>query len=410
MFCSECGTKNEEGSMFCSNCGNKFEVEETKQKNTVKKETKPMSKKNKIICVVVLVVAVVLGVGYKVLDDKTSPKTIANDYIKARINNNTDKLYSYLNIDGDKTFISKKIFKEVMKDSNTSTSKIENYKITDVEKKDLSAVVKFTYTVKGSSSEKTASVNLVKGKDKKYFLFDDWKIGDLSTEDAILKDFKVKVLKGSKVTYAGIEVKDKYLSKEDSDKTYDVYVLPQVFKSKTKVSVELPSGMKIENDITPSTYRNSYTPTISESSLSEDAKKEIISSFKTILTDLYNDGIEGKKFADVESKYKVDGVKLDDLKKSYDEFVENLAKATNKLKSFKITDATLSSISLNEDGYYNVRVKVTFDYTIDYTNYSNETTSYDKSDYSYITLTLGYNDSKYYLEDIDNIKTYFSRY
>ena len=91
MFCSECGAKNEKGAMFCSECGFKFE-EEKEVKKSSKKESKkveevvnnepiePTKKSNAKIIILILLVTV-LGVGYKIMSDMTSPSKIADEYI-----------------------------------------------------------------------------------------------------------------------------------------------------------------------------------------------------------------------------------------------------------------------------------------------------------------------------------------
>ena len=220
MFCGECGAKNNSEDRFCSECGAPLVQEENKtntNSSIVKKPRQPMSKINKIIVGLVIIVIAILGVLYKIGSDITNPKTIANNYIKATVNQDGDKLYKYLEIEGDDTFISKDIFKELLKNSNTDSKKVENYKITEVQYSDekLTATVKFTYTVEGSTSEKTSSVNLSKQKNKKFLIFDNWKVKDTSISSVTVENYKIKVTKGSKVTFAGVELNDKYLDKDE---------------------------------------------------------------------------------------------------------------------------------------------------------------------------------------------------
>ena len=339
MFCSECGTKNKKDAMFCSECGNKLskEVKETKttkkedtsKKEVVVKEKKPLGKKQKICLVVVLCLAVLLGVGYKVASDKTNPKHIADEYIKAVINNDTNKLYGYLDLTGDKTFVSKKIFKEVMKDEKKTN--VENYKITDVEKKDLTAKVKFSYTTKDSSNESTGTINLTKEKGKKYFFFDNWKVSNISTSSVILEKYTIKVLKGSSLTYAGVKVDSKYLDKEQSTSEYDVYVLPQVFKSKTVISAKLSNGLEVENEVTPSTYYDTITLKFDKNSISKDMEKELLKTSKSALTSIYKSAINKTEVKEAVKEFEHKGIDLTDLETTYSEFLDSLTRSTNKL-------------------------------------------------------------------------------
>lgn len=430
MYCSECGTKNDTDSLFCSECGHKLEKEEekeTKKKTKTKKEeekpskkapkednelkepAKKMSKKTKVCLIVIILLIALMAVGYKIGSDLTNPKTIAKDYVEAVINNNSNKLYNYLEIEGDKTFVSKKIFKEVMK-KETEESKIENYKIKDVTYSDLNAKVNFVYQVKGSKTEQKGTVELTKQKGKKYLIFDNYKISNDTYKSIIIKDYTIKVLKGSVVSFANIKLTDKYLNKDKSDSEYDVYVLPQVFKYETKIKVELENGFEVEDKVTPSTYYNTYTIKLDENNLSEATKNELLESGKKILTDLYTDAIAGKKFADIKEKYEHKGLNLNNLETNYNEFVDDLTASSNKLKTISFKNITLYDLELNDDGDFEVEFKVNFDYTVDYETYNNELKTIDKTTYAYMTLILKYEDSKFYLKDFDDLKTYFSRY
>lgn len=136
MFCGECGTKNKKGDAFCKECGAKLEVVEvkkTKTKNVVNNTPKkPMTKSTKIIIGVIALVVVAFVALFVVLGNITNPKNVAKEYIQAVINKDGNRLYSYLNISGDSTFVSKKVFSDYVKEELEDTS-ITNYKITDVE-------------------------------------------------------------------------------------------------------------------------------------------------------------------------------------------------------------------------------------------------------------------------------------
>ena len=411
MFCGECGTKNDKDSMFCSNCGSKLKTK--KQRNNIKvvdsKQKNPIPKKTKIIICIMLIVALLLGICYKIGSDLTSPKKVAEKYIDAVINNKTNILYSYLEIDGDKTFASKKIFSSIMENGSNDLN-IVNYKINDVEKNDLSAVVKFTYTVKGFSGEKSDSINLIKQKTKKYFLFDDWRISDLSTDNMIVENYTIKTIKNSKLTFSGVKVDSKYLDEEKSSSSQDVYVLPLVFNKEVKLEVALKNGLKFEKKVTPSVYRNSYTVDFDEDNLSIKEKEELVSSFKVILSDIYSDAINGNGYKSIEPKYKKDNLDLTNLEKNYNNFLNDLMTSNNKLTSISFKEGTIYDINLDENGYFKTKIRVTYDYKVDYTDNNGELITFQSSSYDYFILTLGYNDTKYYLVDINNIETYFSRY
>lgn len=415
MFCGECGAKNNKQDAFCSECGaplvHEEEVKQEVTTNVVKTPKKPMSKKNKIIIAVIAVVVLLLGIGYKVGSDATDPKKVAEDYIQATISQDGDKLYKYLELEGDKTFVSKKIFKNLLKANKQSTSSIENYKITDVEygEGELTAEVKFTYTIKGSSSEKTDSINLTKQKEKKLLFFDNWKISD-SISSAAMEDFTIKVTKGSTLTYAGVKVKDKYLDKDQSTSKLDVYVLPQVFTTKTTLKAVLPNGIELEEEVTPSSYRNSYTVSFDENSLSESAKEKITTKAKTVLTTVYTNAIAKKAFSDFKSSFEHGKLDLSDFETHYTSLLSTLETSSTTLTSIEFTDMSIYNIEMNEDGNLEVQVKANYDYVVTYTSYDDEVKTHNDSGYGYMTVVLAIDKNEYHAVDVDDLKTYFSRY
>lgn len=415
MFCGECGAKNKKTDAFCSECGAPLvheETETTTTTNVVKKPRQPMSKKNKIIVAVIAAIVVVLGVGYKVGSDMTNPKAIAEDYIKASISQDGNKLYKYLELEGDTTFVSKKIFTELLKTNNTEASTIENYKITDVEYGDgkLTAKVKFTYTMKGSSSEKTSSISLTKQKDKKYVIFDNWKVSDTTSSSATMEDYEIKVTKGSTVTFAGVKLTDKYLDKDASTSKLDVYKLPQVFTTKTTLKAVLPSGMEIEEEVTPSSYYSTHTVSFDEDSLTDAAKEKITTKAKEALTTIYTNAIAKKEFSEIKSNFEHGSIDLTSFETNYTDLVSDLEDASNTLTSINFTDISLYDLELNDDGYLEVEVKVNYDYTVTYTNWSDETETHNDTAYAYMKVVFAYEKDDYYLVDASSFKTYFSRY
>ena len=414
MFCGECGTKNKKGDAFCKECGSKLESVEVTTNKTKKEVSnapkKPMAKSTKIIIGVVAVVVAALVALFIILGNITNPKHVAKEYIQAVVNKDGNKLYNYLNIEGDSTFVSKNVFNNYIKEKIKDDA-VTNYKITDVEYSTgkLQATVRFTYTTKNSSSEKTGKVTLTKDKSKKYLFFDNWKIND-SIDTAVVKDYTLKVTKGSTLTYGGIKVDKKYLDSSKSSTEYDVYVLPQVFGYETVVKAVLPSGLEIEEKVTPSTYYSTHTVSFDEDTLTDAAKNKIIEVAKKDLNTIYTSAIAKKSFADIKSNFDVKGIDLTKFEQSYNNFVTKLGNESNILTSFTVTNASIYDIDLDSNGYLEVEFKVNYDYAIKYTDYSNNEKTHSDSDYDYMTVTLTYKNGSYYLVNINELETYFSRY
>ncbi len=405
MFCSECGAKNEKTNDFCSECGAPLKKEELPPKENTKQ---PMSKSKKILIGFFIIIIILLGIGYKIGKDITDPKTVAKEYIQAVIDQDGDKLYQYLEIDGDTTFTTKKIFSELIKEEEDID--VVNYKITNVDYGEgkLSAKVSFTYMLEDSTEEETSYINLSKQKNKKYFFFDNWKISDFSSSSILVKDYTIKVNKGSSITFAGVKVSDKYLDSKQSTSKLDVYVLPQVFAYETELKTILPSGMPIEEKILPSTYDDSYRVGFEKDVLTEAEKEVLIKNAKENFTTIYQNAIAKKSFNDIKTSFEHDGIDLTEFEKEYTELVSDLESNYRKLTEIEFSKIEIEDIELDEDGYLEVQFLLNYNYTIQYTGwYSNETQTSKDTDYGYMKMKFTYDNGKYYLVSVDDLETYF---
>ncbi len=405
MYCGECGTKNNLDDLYCKECGSKLE---SNLKSKKVKEKKPISKSTKVLIgVIAIIIALIVGfmITFSIL---TSPKKIANDYIKAYVSQDANKLYNYLKLDGDKTFVSKKIFTDIMKDQKDSN--IDNYTITGVEysSSKLKATVNFKYTLKDSHTEKSGYIVLTKQKSKKFLFFDNWQI-DENLSVTVVNNYTIKVLKDAKISFGGVKLTEKYLDKKESSSKYDVYVLPQVFAFKTVIKATLKNGFEIEDAVTPSSYYSIYTVNIDENSLSSKEKKKIVTLAKSSLNNIYSSAIANKPFSEIKSSFENKNVDITSLEKDYNDFLQKLSNSFSTLTSFSIDDISIYDIDM-EDENMQVELKVNYDYEIKYKDFSDQEKTKKNSDYDYMTITLTYDNGNFYLVGLDDLETYFSRY
>lgn len=427
MYCSACGAECKREDAFCGECGTAIKKEDSHSLKTKKikdveepkkRERKPnfiITKKNKILIGFALLLVALLFGSYQLGSHMYSPKRIASRYIEAVKNNDTNALYKYLEMDeSDTTFVTKKVFQELTKGENKGKT-IENYKITDITygSGKLSATVSFKYTSKGSSTESTGQVYLTKQRKKNLFIFDSWKVNN-SNDTTVVKDFTLKVPVGSKVTYAGIEVSSKYLEKNvDTSNTassYDIYVLPQVFAIKTKVTASLANGITIEEDITPTSRYGSVTLNLTKDNLSDAIQKALNDKAKEIVTNLYGAAMERKPFVDIKESFEREGVNLETLENNYQDFASSITSDLNQLTKIDFKESSIYNL-VTEGENLKVRFKMKYDYTVKYKSYfSNEEQTHDDSSSSYVTLIMGIDGNNYYLVDFENLITYFSKY
>ena len=393
MFCPECGKKNAKEASFCEFCGAKI-AEESKV-IMPKKPRKPMNKKTKIILIVVIALVLILGGGGLILSNNFKPSKIATEYFEALVNNDTDKIYDYINIP-ENEFTTKEIFKKVVE---TEEADIVNYQIVSEELSSdgLSAQVTFSYTVEGRQNPLKQTIYLVKDKKNKLLIFDNWKISDGSS--LVEKDYKVRTFKGASLKLEGVTVDKKY-KEESDDSDYDTYVIPAIFKGEYSAQITLKNGLTTESTLDVGGYSSS----LNSFELSDKDEKALEAAVKKDVKKLYDSAIGKKAFNDIKKDFEYKDADLSDLEDAYNSFASSIQ--NNELQEYTLTDVEVDRTSINDDGYLYVTVSLEYKYTVkEY--FSDETVSKSDDDNAY--LTYDYNDG-FKLVDMSSLATYFSRF
>lgn len=413
MFCAECGTKNESGAQFCENCGHKLEENSVSQVTTAPKTSerfstklKKMSKQNKIIAVVATVVAVSIIALYIVLNNMTKPEAVAEKYFNATMSYDLDAVYSFLDVSESK-FTTKEVFKKINeKEEDEELPKVINYTVgKPLQSADgLSATVTITYILDGEKDSETADIKLAKSKDKKWFLFDNWKVN--VTGNDTVKGYKIEVMKDSKVTVEGIDVDKKYIDKDESDDEVDVYSMPAMFTTYYDVVVKLPMGIEVEDKMLVK-KDSKFKYSISIDNLTDKMKKNVTNAAKSGLQTIY-DGVKDKKtFDEIKSAFEYKDADLSDLKDAYEDLVEDIDSSIT-FTDVDIKDVTLNRVSIT-DGNFRFYIKAKFDYKLTYQS-GEETKTNDSDTSGYMYLTFKYVDGSFKLIDASNLHKSFSKY
>lgn len=376
MFCSECGAKNKKNAAFCEECGAKLEpIEEektqvTKAPKKKKGNKKKLSKKQIILISAVVVVVVALFIGYQVLSSMSSPQKVVENYIEAINKKDYSALYDYANFSGDTTFINEKAYTNAVKDLLEDASSISNFTVgrTAYENGGLTAVVTINAAVKlgTTTSDASIEIRLTKEKEKQFLFFPKWTI----TDDELLgietvTDFELEVPKDTKVTFAGVEVTDKYLDKNDEEDYTETYILPQVLTTKTETEFILPGDLEIKKDIVPSSYTNRYSLNVLEEDFTKAAKEKLTETINNTLSATMKGLIDNKTFEDIKQNYANDESSdyLEDFKDEYEDYKENLGRDYyDSLTEFNIEDISISSIGFTSDYELNVRIRLEYNW------------------------------------------------
>ena len=414
MYCSECGAKLKKNAAFCGECGTKVkkESEEIKEKQTSKvkneKPKKTISKKQKILIGVIVVVALVLIGGYCFLNNRFGPEGVATEYLKAMISNDASRIYDSLGLTGDTTFTSKETFEKIFAESSNAFDDVLNYKLIDISYNEskLSANVKFQVASE-NSDEDTVTIRVIKNSKKKFLIFDSWQVSNVS-DSLVVKDYQISVPKGSTVQVNDVSLDSKYLNADKSTDELDVYVLPQIFESDASIKINLPYGIEVTDEMNVSSYNTTYKANITLNDLNDETVTKLQDQIKSDINALYANLIAKKDWNAVKESYSYGDASLINLQDEYTDLYEEIVKDEDKtLKKFDVSSVTLTKVTL-DDGSLKVTAKYNYNYTIDYKNYNDEVKTKEGKSSSSTTITYDYLENTFKINNISGTVDYFS--
>ena len=386
MFCPKCGKKNKEEAKFCEFCGSRIRED----KVILPKERKKLSKKTKIIVIVICALVLILGGGVLFLSNNSKPSKVATDYFLAYINDDTNKIYSFLDVPNS-GLTSKQIFNKVFDNDDEDLISYEVVSVTEA-KEASTAYVKIEYTLEDSRASKVANIKLTKDKNKKFLIFDNWKI---DTNSYLKENYEIKVPKDATLMLEGIKIDKEYKKSSDN---YDTYIIPQMFQGEYEAIITLKDGLKLKQEINTNSYRTGKIK------LLDNDEKELEKKILETINNLYKNAIEGKNFNDIKSEFEYKNSDLSDLENNYSSLANSVK--YNELKEFTIEEVDIEDISVDGSGKLKVTVDLDYNYTVK-KYLSDETVSKDADDTAY--LTFDYIDG-FKLVNMTSLPSYFSRF
>jgi len=370
MYCSRCNTKGKLGDVYCSECGSKL---------IRKKLDFKISKKLRNLLIIFLATFIVLFSTYKVIEYINSPKFIASNYFKDVINNDSNKLYDYID-EYESTFVTSKLLQEKMKLYEEVTS----YKIINVIEEGSKTLVTFEYVI----NDVTYEAYVLLKEESKYFIFKSYSV----MSGNLVKDVSFVIPKNSTITVDGIDISN--LKVKSTDENYDTYKIPYMVNG-TYTVVTTTNGIKTTEETDVSDNLKYYVNEVKLSDeLSSTLEKESIDKLNLI----YSSIVSKNDFSSISTSFNVD---TKDLEKTYKAVKRNIISEDYIINSFTITSLDAVAATYIENG----KLAVTYDadYLIKY-SYLNgtETVSKEIDSHSYITISYDYINQSYTLYNLEN--------
>ena len=379
MYCTKCGTKNNDNDKFCIKCGNiltskktnYFDLKKAKKKiNEYEKKSKDIYKKNKRSITIGIGIIIILFL-YAIINNLCfSEDVIIKKYIYAYENNDYATVINLSDIDKNEFMSNKSIERKY--------GSIENNKITikTITTNNTNTVHNRTvlYEKNGITTSKTLKI------EKKLFgnlIFSKYII---SSDDLTAYNVKVSIPSDATLYIDDVKIKDKYLDSSNKDENTNIYKIPSLLKKDVKITIKLNNGLELSN--TKSVYNDEAInyKNLSYNDMDSNNYNKISKKIKNELTEIITDALNNK---DKEDDY--------EYKSEYD-YLKNRLKNSN-VTNFNIKKIKLNSISLSSD---NITLRLSMEY-----NYKDKNKKdHEKSRSIMVSLDNGLEIDKLYLYNI----------
>lgn len=189
--------------------------------NKVKKKHKKLHILSKIAILEWVAVAALLVGSYMMGQKYFSAEQSAKQYFTALMSGKVSDAYQCIDVSAD-SMVNENNFKTVV--AQQGCKKISGYDIVrDVEKNDHMHEITIRYNVKESTEDFYYTVCMEKTGEKKFYLFDQWKV---NVGDVVAQKVKVTVPKGTKVSINGKELSKDWKKVQENE---DCYTIPKMF-------------------------------------------------------------------------------------------------------------------------------------------------------------------------------------
>ena len=220
---------------------------------------------------------------------------------------------------------------------------------------DGSVVYTVAYTDASGAVRHTDDITVRKMADKKYGLFDNWKI---DPEHTMVHDLSITVPAGSTLTVQSEEADGQWLT-QDEDPAKDIYVIPVIMPETVQVTVRHPVLDSVNTSLDPTAGPVDFTDRMPMKDDAKDSAKELgVAVVKNLLT------------AAVKEDDTMLNIYLDACKEEAEQFIEEeSAYLHEEGKNFLSIAASsfaeqFGDMSFNENGEVELPMSFSYRYTI----------------------------------------------
>ncbi len=324
MYCIYCGGKIKKEDNYCEHCGKK-----------VKKEIFSLSTHVKIFLGGIFIVLLLsIGIG-KIIQIANSPEYQVIRFVKSFEQENAKKIFRDLGLSNSE-FMNEKTFFQTFENENIVH--IQKLKQVSCETKDNISDCNILYETK-EKKELQETIYLTK-KDQK------WTIEN--TKFKTVKNWKLYLPNNASAKLNNVDLAP--YKQETCDKDgFDCYQVEEIFKGNYILNMNW-NEMDLETNVK---INETNTYTLNTKDLTENRKQEILKMIQSITEKLYRGVIEKKSKEDLNLQ--------DPLTKTYEKLQKEIKQDLN---DFQIQQLDFMDITLDQNGLFQVQVKMNYTYQI----------------------------------------------
>lgn len=326
MFCSNCGAGNSDDALFCESCGNALGTTEYMPLPTRKANTS-FSKLTVVLGLEIIAVVLLIYSIYNMGKKAFSIEHTAEAFFVNMANGEWEKAYRQLDAD-ESEFINAGMF--AIANRYNAFGIVNHYRINIRKNQDdrftgenaISAIAEIDYIVKGSTSGISYPVSLNRQADKKYFMFNDWRV---NADSFIFRDYFIRVPVGSVVTLDGVELGEKYIDSKQSEfegENLTVYKIPYIFCGVHDITVSMEGMQEVRAIRGIGGEHSEYS--LYSMKLQKKTADELIVKAGQDMQQIYSAAISEKDFSNIKDLFTEDSSLQEEIAEDYNSVSDSL--------------------------------------------------------------------------------------
>lgn len=390
MFCQECGFNNVDSKegVFCESCGAKLETTTKKQSvsafeesgnseiglNLLRKvkevdisKVKQLNKKAKALIVGVVALAVAVVALMLIGSNLSNPERIVKAYFESYASANYEKAYSFLSLPESK-FLNKESYSKSMMQENVSAMDIASFEIINPNKgpnvdnaSQISMIYQINYILRGESTKRRFTVNLVQQDKRRFLFYKDYKVG---LDNLVVRDFEIYAPDDINLLFDGVLLPSRE-NMTDSNDGLKAYVVDAAFKGKHSITATSELFKDISQEVS---FDGRDSIVLNTFEVKDDIRTFLSQNTYNIFTSIVQAAIKKSELMSIDNISNILTSNPENLRKIQEQYQSLFSRVSNddgtglKSVTFNGFKDKTNSYSLNKEGQYvcDIEYKYTF--------------------------------------------------